>query len=220
MCAINPKKHLSFLNNTKKNKGIVLNSIERFPDAPITSGKPVSNVFLKHRIHRFHDACRHVHQVPYGYNQSRDDLMILFRENKGSCTTKHAVIATLAKELKLPIVKTIGIYTMNEAIVTGTDILLKRFDLPYIPMIHCFLSTAKIQVDLTEGNLNGKNHPIKQFLFTKHVAALISEKEEYLLYRKALDKMITKGNELSGIPISRILKARENGIKLLRSKVE
>ena len=46
--------------------------------------------------------------MPYGYNSDRDDLLILFREGFGSCTTKHAVIATLAGELGLPVVKNIG----------------------------------------------------------------------------------------------------------------
>jgi hypothetical protein len=56
-------------------------------------------------IKSFIDACQYVHEVPYGYNTNRDELMILFKENMGTCTTKHAVIATLALELSLPIEK-------------------------------------------------------------------------------------------------------------------
>jgi len=61
-----------------------------------------------------------VHELPYGYNSNRDDLMVLFKENKGSCATKHAVIATLANELKISLFKHIGIYAMTDQIMTRT----------------------------------------------------------------------------------------------------
>ena len=70
-----------------------------FLDHPITPSGVVSKQFLSLGIGTFHEACGHVHQLPYGYNSDRDDLMILFKEKMGSCTTKHAVISTLAGEL-------------------------------------------------------------------------------------------------------------------------
>ena len=80
-----------------------------FPDKLITEAGPVSKEFLGLGIRSFHDACRYVHELPYGYNSDRDDLMILFKEKMGTCTTKHAVIATLAAELGLPITRAVGI---------------------------------------------------------------------------------------------------------------
>jgi len=47
----------------------------------------------------------------------------------------------------------------------------------------------------------------------------MSAKDEYLLYRKALKEPILLREELKGVDIKRILQAREEGIKLLRSKV-
>ena len=67
-----------------------------FPDQSITDTGPIGRIFKGLDIGTFHEACRWVHQLPYGYNSDRDDLMILFKEKMGSCTTKHAVIATLA----------------------------------------------------------------------------------------------------------------------------
>ena len=138
-----------------------------FPDKKITRQATISDIFLDYGIETFHDACRYVHQLPYGYNSNRDDLLILFKEKIGSCTTKHAVIATLAKELDLPIDKHIGIYAMDETIVTGSDQILKTYGLPYLPMLHCFLVFQDRRVDLTEGNRNGKNRPINHFLWTQ-----------------------------------------------------
>ncbi len=191
-----------------------------FPDKRIAeAGGPVSKMFIDLGITRLQEACRYVHELPYGYNSNSDDLMILFKEKKGTCTTKHAVIGTLARELALPVQKNVGIYAMTEEIVSGTDTLLAEFHLPYIPMLHCFLSYENFRVDLTEGNRNGKNRSIEAFLHVQQVVPDISEKDEYLLYRKALKNVVLKRPELLGVELKQILHSREEGIKLLKANL-
>ncbi len=145
--------------------------------------------------------------------------MILFKEKMGTCTTKHAVIATLAAELDLPVEKNIGIYAMTERIVTGTDPILDKYGLPYVPMIHCFLTDGDHRVDLTEGNANGKNRSIDDFLVSEAVIPNISGKDEYLKYRNALKERILKRTEMRGIDIKTILHAREQGLDLLKANI-
>ena len=166
-----------------------------FPDKSITEDGPVSKEFVDLGITSLQEACRYVHELPYGYNSNSDDLMILFKEKKGTCTTKHAVIGTLAQELALPVHKNVGIYAMTEEIVSGTNTLLDEFHLPYIPMLHCFLVYENFRVDLTEGNRNGKNRSIEEFLYVQQVKPNISEKDEYLLYRKALKDFVLNRSE-------------------------
>jgi hypothetical protein len=108
---------------------------------------------------------------------------------------------------------------MTEEIVTGTDKILTKYGLPYVPMIHCFLEYGDCRVDLTEGNRNGKNRSIDDFLFTDRVEAAISAKEEYMIYRKALSEVIQKREELKGVDIKRLLQAREEGLKLLKANL-
>ena len=196
-----------------------MNSFNMFPDKEIIGSGPISKMFLSLGPGRFLEACRYVHELPYGYNSDRDDLMILFKENMGTCSTKHAVIATLAAELGLAITRGVGIYPMTEAIVTGANKILSEYSLPYLPMIHCFLQYGDYRVDLTEGNRNGKNRPIDDFLYTNRVAATISAKDEYLIYRKALSEVILKRPKLEGVDINRILHAREEGLKLLKANL-
>lgn len=191
-----------------------------FPEKGIVGAGPVSQAFLATGIRSFQEACRYVHELPYGHNSDRDDLMILFKEKMGTCTTKHAVIATLAAELGLPVTRGLGIYAMTEAIVTGASKILAEYSLPYVPMIHCFLEYENYRVDLTEGNRNGKSRPIDTFLCTDRVAAAISAKDEYMLYRKALSEVILKRPELKRVDIKRILHAREEGLKLLKANLE
>lgn len=196
-----------------------MNSFNVFPDNEIIGTGPISKMFLSLGVGRLLKACRYVHELPYGYNSDRDDLMILFKEKMGSCSTKHAVIASLAAELDLPITRGVGIYPMTEAIVTGTDKILAEYGLPYVPMIHCFLEYGNYRVDLTEGNRNGKNRPVDDFLFTDRVAATISARDEYMIYRRALSEVILKRSELNGVDIQRILHAREEGLKLLKANL-
>jgi hypothetical protein len=196
-----------------------MDPLTRLPDAAIIPAGPYAQTFLDMGIARFHEACRWVQQLPYGYNSDKDDPMVLFKEKKGSCTTKHAVAGGLAIELGLPVTKTIGIYAMTEAIVTGTQAVLETFGLPYVPMIHCFLTSGTVRVDLTEGNRNGKNRPVEDFLYTADVRPAIPEKAEYLLYRRALTEVILHLPELSGVELKQVLQAREAGIKVLKARI-
>ena len=197
-----------------------MKSFHVFPDKSITQAGPISEEFLGLDIRSFHEACRYVHNLPYGYNSNRDDLMILFKEKMGTCSTKHAVIATLAAELGLPITRGVGIYPMTEAIVAGAHKILYEYSLPYVPMIHCFLEYGDYRVDLTEGNRNGKRRPIGDFLYTDRVEATIFARDEYMIYRRALSEVILKRDELKGIDLKRILHAREQGLKLLKENLE
>ena len=191
-----------------------------FPDREIANAGIISETFRSLGISRFLDACRFVHELPYGYNSDRDAPMILFKERKGTCTTKHATIANLAEELSLSINRGVGIYAMTEALVTGTERILADYKLPYVPMIHCYLEYEGRKVDLTEGNRNGKNRPIDEFLFTRQVEANISAKAEYLIYRNTLKGLLQSREELKGVDIQRLLRAREEGLKILRTNIE
>ncbi len=86
-------------------------------------------------------------------------------------------------------------------------------------MIHCLLTYQTFSVDLTKGNQNGKNRPIRDFLFTQVVTPNISAKEEYLIYRKALMGQILERQDLKGITIKQILQAREEGLALLKNNI-
>lgn len=204
---------------TETNGQINMQPYTVFPNPPIEDNGPVCRTFLSMGIHDFHQACGYVHELPYGYNSDRDDLMILFKEKMGSCTTKHAVIATLAAEMEIAVDKHIGVYPMTEALVTGANAILDRYQLPGLPMVHCFLVFEGLGVDLSEGNQNGKNGPIDDFFFTAKVIPNIQGKDEYLLYRKAVKEHILPRPEFQGINLKTILKAREEGLSLLRANI-
>ena len=201
-----------------------MDSYEKLPDIPIMPKGEFSRYFLdlqlKNSIATFKDACLYVQQIPYGYNSDREDKWALFKENLGSCTTKHGVIATLAEELGIPLQKHVGIYQFNEEICTGAATILKKYQIPYIPMSHCFLTFQNYHFDLTEGNRNGKNQPINAFIHEEAVIPFITGKNEYLLLKRVLQEKIMTSSEMHGIAEKTLLKAREEAIHLLHAKVE
>ncbi len=194
-----------------------MDSYDKLPDAKIIPVGELSKKFLDLGIKTFKDACNYVHDIDYGYNTNYEDKMIFFKEKKGSCTTKHAVIAGLAQELKIPLYKYVCIYKFTEEITTGVQGILTKYDIPYVPMVHCFLVYGKHQFDLTEGNYNGKKKNLDNYIYAEKVNPFISRKDEYLLFKKVLTEIILPSKEMEGISEKILLKARQESITLLKN---
>ena len=197
-----------------------MDSYNILPDVEIKPVGDISKKFLELGIKSFKEAIDFVHKSEYGYNSNADDKMIFFKEKMGTCTTKHATIAGLAEELNIPLYKHVGIYKFTEEISTGTNEILKKYNVPYVPMAHCFLVYNDHRFDLTEGNCNGKNTTIESFIHEEQVDPFISRKDEYLLLKKVLKELILPSKEMEGIKERTLLKAREESIILLKKNVE
>jgi len=44
-------------------------------------------------------------------------------------------------------------------ISTGANEIVKKYNIPYVTMVHCFLVYRNLRFDLTEGNCNVKIQP-------------------------------------------------------------
>jgi len=196
-----------------------MDSYDILPNVEIKPVGEISRKFIDLGIKSYREACDYVHNLEYGYNTDYDDKMVLFKENKGTCTTKHAVIAGLAEELELPLYKHVGIYKFTEEISTGTNEILKKYNIPYVPMTHCFLVYKDFQFDLTEGNCNGKKTNINTFIHEEQVDPFISQKDEYLLLKKVIKELILPSEDMKGIKERSLLKAREEAIILLKENI-
>ena len=197
-----------------------MDSYDNLPDIAIKPVGEISKKFLELGITSFKEACEYVHNIDYGYNTNYDDKMIFFKEKKGTCTSKHAVIAGLAEELNLPLYKYVGIYKLTEEISSDTNKILVKYNIPYVPMAHCFLVYKDFRFDLTEGNCNGKNTTIKNFIYEKEVNPFISRKDEYFLYKRVLKEKVLPSKEMEGIKERSLLKAREESIILLKENTK
>ncbi|MDN8694013.1 hypothetical protein Q0M89_14690, partial [Staphylococcus aureus] len=64
----------------------------------IESTAPISEAFRERGITDFKQACEYIRQLPYKRNKDRDHLLNVLEEQKGVCSTKHAVLRKLALE--------------------------------------------------------------------------------------------------------------------------
>ena len=108
-------------------------------------------------------------------------------------------------------------YKFTEEITTGANEILKKYEIPYVPMVHCFLVHDTHKFDLTEGNNNGKKKPIDECIHSERVDPFNSRKDEYLLFKKVLKEKILPSKEMEGITEKNLLKARAKSINLLKN---
>jgi hypothetical protein len=86
------------------------------------------------------------------------------REGKGTCSTKHALLAVLAHEQDLPVVLTLGIYVMHERNTPGVGAVLTRYGLASLPEAHCYLTYAGRRIDITRSGVES-TEPMTQVLY-------------------------------------------------------
>ena len=132
------------------------------PDAPLDAAGPDSEAFLRVGCGSYRSAARYLHELPYGRNADRSDFRLVLAERRGTCSTKHALLAAVALEQELPVSLTIGIYDMAEANTPGVGSVLSARGLESIPEAHCYLRYADRRVDITRSGVSPRA-PIDRF---------------------------------------------------------
>ena len=112
----------------------------------------LTNLVRSKGITSWENLLDYIKKIPYGRNQNREDFSLVIHENKGTCSSKHALAAAVALENKIPEVTLfIGIYKMNPQ-NTPIGTILSEAGIDYIPEAHCYLKVNGIQTDLTTEN--------------------------------------------------------------------
>ena len=175
-------------------------AIESLPDLPLVSAGPTQRAFLDRGVTTLRDACCWVHALPYGHTSSVADVYSVLGEGRGTCFTKHGVIAKLGEELEIPLAKHVGFYRLTEEILTGMAELLERHGLPFVPQIHCFLDWHGTRIDLTDGNDTGKNKTIDTFDFVVPVPPSTTTDLLRSLFHEHLPKYARLDPRLARVP--------------------
>ena len=96
----------------------------------IKSQEEVSREFLKNNIVDFNTACGFISSLPYKRNKNKNNLLCVFDEKTGTCSTKHAVLRKLAIENNRHEVKLIlGIFKMDAEYNSKIENTLIRYKL-------------------------------------------------------------------------------------------
>lgn len=100
-------------------------------------------------IYSWEELLIYVKNIPYGRNANREDLTLVLKENKGTCSSKHAFLKEVANLNKIPNIKLIiGIYKMNES-NTKIGTILSDNNIDFIPEAHCYLKIDEVRIDCT-----------------------------------------------------------------------
>lgn len=92
----------------------------------------------------------YVKKIPYGRNASRTDFSLVFTNNRGTCSTKHALVKQIAAQNDLAEVKLVLVmYKMHQANTPGIGAAIYEAGLEYIPEAHCYIQIGSQKVDLT-----------------------------------------------------------------------
>lgn len=101
-------------------------------------------------INTWDDLKSYVKNLPYGRNKYRSDLSLVIKENKGTCSSKHAMLKQIADLNGIGGIELIlCLYKMNPTNTPGIGSALKESNLEYMPEAHCFLIDHKVSIDLT-----------------------------------------------------------------------
>ncbi|MEM5566287.1 hypothetical protein WNY78_14290 [Psychroserpens sp. AS72] len=98
----------------------------------------------------FSSVFNYIKQLPYGRNTNRSDFALVIKENKGTCSTKHAFLKAIATENNTEdITLCLGIFKMNRENTPKISTVLDAYQLEYIPEAHCYLKVNNKIIDIT-----------------------------------------------------------------------
>ncbi len=114
----------------------MLTSPDALPDRLLSEGH-FATAFRSRGCKTFREAAELVRTLPYARTTNPLDYELVLVERRGTCSTKHALLAALAREESITIKLMLGIYEMMESNTPGVGPVLLSKSLSSIPEAHC-----------------------------------------------------------------------------------
>ena len=119
----------------------------------LNSIDPITELVRSLGISTWEDLREYIAKIPYGRTSDRKKPELVLLENKGTCSSKHALLKLIADKNDIEAVELIlGMYKMNADNTPGIGSVLQENGLDYIPEAHCYLKVNGKREDWT--NLN------------------------------------------------------------------
>jgi len=189
-------------------------SWQALPDVPLKPGGQTTAALIARGITNFRAASGYLYQLPYGRNSDRSDFRLVLSEGRGTCSTKHALLAELAQEQTIPVILTLGIYEMHGRNTPGVGVVLNRYGLPYIPEAHCYLAYEGMRIDITRSGVEPTD-PIERFLYEEVITPEQIGEYKVRLHQRFLQRWITDQSLARGLSFTEVWKIREECIAAL-----
>jgi hypothetical protein len=179
----------------------------------------ISVAFIESGNLNYQAAARYVCRLPYGRNSLVRDPLVVMREGRGTCSTKHALLRSLAMEQDLEIALVIGIYEMSEKNTPGVGHVLDRYQIASLPEAHCYLRVHGTRIDVTRENC-GPQELIARFLHEEDIAPDQIGDYKTVLHRQFLQRWIAQSGASGGRSVDEIWRIREECMAALTNRTE
>jgi len=176
-------------------------------DRPFSASGPFTARFQAAGVRDFAGAARHLLSLPYGRITDREKFWLVLEEGRGTCTTKHALLAELAREQAIDVQLTLGIYEMHEGNTPGVGRVLGAHGLSYIPEAHCYLRHEGGRLDIT--GVPPGAAPIERFLHEEPITVEQIGAYKIELHRRFLRDWIARTETVRGRSLDEIWRIRE-----------
>jgi len=191
-----------------------MHSWQALPDILLKPAGQITANLLARDIRSFRTAGRYLHFLPYGRNSDRANFRLVLPEGRGTCSTKHALLAELAREQDVPLILTLGIYEMHERNTPGVGAVLDTYGLSSIPEAHCYLTYAGTRIDITRTGAEPVD-PITQFLYEEAILPEQIGDYKVQLHQRFLQNWLARHNSVGGRSVAEVWKIREECIAAL-----
>ena len=119
-------------------------------DYKLTSKDKLTELAKSNGIETWNELTEFIKNLPYGRNENRTDFGLVLSEKKGTCSSKHALLKSIADLNNVPNIELIiGIYRMNESNTPNIGTELTDNSIEFIPEAHCYLKINGKRTDLT-----------------------------------------------------------------------
>ena len=119
-------------------------------DYKLISNDELTELAKSNGIETWNQLTNFIKALPYGRNKNRSDLGLVLSEKKGTCSSKHALLKSIADFNNVPNINLIiGIYRMTESNTPKIGTELTENSIKFIPEAHCYLKINGNRFDLT-----------------------------------------------------------------------
>jgi hypothetical protein len=192
-------------------------ALAAFPDFALSAETETGAAFVALGVGRFHDAVRYVWRLPYGRNADREDWWLVLPEGRGTCSTKHALLAQLAREHGISVELVLGIFEMREANTPGVGAVLDAAGLDALPEAHCYLRIGDTRLDVTRDDAAAAE-PIDRFLSEKTIEPAEIGERKLAIHRAAMEAWVRE--RLPGWTVDDAWRVREGCIGALTRRAD
>ncbi len=182
-------------------------------DRELAPGGPFSARFRSAGVRDFAGAARHLLELPYGRITDRRRFWLVLEEGRGTCTTKHALLAELAREQGIALQLMLGIYEMSERNTPGVGRVLSAHGLASIPEAHCYLHYRGERLDIT--GVPAGAEPIERFLHEEPITVEQIGDYKIGVHRRFLADWIAGDEAVRGRTLDEVWGIREACIAAL-----